>query len=65
MCLATTRRAEAKRGNRDRKEQYKEYEKRPERKADRVKYRKDNPEQHAKYYMDCRARKIEEDEDLI
>lgn len=62
-CLTTMRRAEAKRPERDRKEQYKLYDAQPERKEMKKNWRKDNHEKCAKYTLDYRARRIEEDEE--
>jgi hypothetical protein len=50
-CLHEQRQTEANRPDRDRKEEYREYEKKPERQAARKEWRKDNPEK-MKLYCD-------------
>ncbi len=62
-CLETTRRAEEKRFNRDRNEQYREYEARPERQEKKRVWREENYEKTVLYWLDARGRKIEEDEE--
>lgn len=62
-CLATMRRAETKRPERDRKEQYKIYDARPERKAKKKKWNEENHDKVAEGWMKYRAKKIEENEE--
>jgi hypothetical protein len=57
-CRQKNARADEKRQNRDRKEQFKEYEKRPERQQAKKEWKETNPEKSAIYSSSYRIRKI-------
>jgi len=54
---------EANREERDRKEEYKEYDKKPERKIAKKEWQEANPDKIYKYYTNHRAKKMNEDND--
>jgi uncharacterized membrane protein len=60
-CLEKQRRVEERRPSRDRKEQYRAYEARPERKESKKRWAEENPEKVTQGYKKYRARKKAED----